>query len=279
MNLGDIIKDGIDGWKRDGDVEVYDRQTIFRYMDGAGEIYRMYGYREMQVIRMTAHAQPELKIEMFDMGSPEDAYGVFSHVREGDEAGIGENSEYRKGLLSFWQGRYFFCIIADKETPQSKEIIFKLASIITRAIKPSNKRPSIIGLLPLNELNANTVRYFYLPSSLNYHYYLSEKNILHLDDNTDAVIARYGSAQCYLLCIEYKNDAESSVAFNDFMASYMPEGEVGEPLQLSASGWVAADMVGKYVVIVFDAATKSMAHELLEEIKSNILIESKGAVD
>ena len=273
LSLKEVIQDEVSGWHREGNVEKYDRETIFRYMNGAGEIYRMYDYRGMEVLRMVKVEQPEIKIEMFDMGSPDDAFGVFSHMREGDEAGVGEGSEYRKGLLCFWQGKYFFCIIAEEETDQTKQIIFELANIITGFYKASNTKPAILNILPEENLDKNSIRYFNLPSSLNYHYFVSDKNIFYLNKETDAVLARYGSSYCYLLCIEYPSAIRSKNAFKNFLEAYLPEADTGQTIyfqMISESKWIYAQYLSEYVAIVFDAPTYKFADDLLVQLELNL---------
>jgi len=269
LQLKNLFSANINGWQAEGEVEIYDRESIFRYMDGAGEIYRMYDYRGMQVLRMINNAEPEIKIELFDMGTPEDAFGVFSHMREDDEAGIGEGSEYRKGLLCFWQGKYFICLIADEETPTVKEAIFLMAGIIADSIKISHAKPAILSLLPEDNLKINTVRYFNLQSSLNYHYFVSQKNILNLDGETEAVLAQY-IGECYLLCINYPNADKSARAYSSFMSNYLPEAAGAGAFEISESKWVSAEMVREYIIIVFDAPDRQFSEELVKSTKRKI---------
>jgi len=49
--------------------------------------------------------EPQITVELFDMGTPDDAYGVFSYGREQEETGIGGGYELRSSVLSFWQNR------------------------------------------------------------------------------------------------------------------------------------------------------------------------------
>ncbi len=271
LSLKKIIPGEVSGWHREGDVEKYDRETIFRYMNGAGEIYRMYDYRGMEVLRMVKVEQPEIKIEMFDMGSPDDAFGVFSHMREGDEAGVGEGSEYRKGLLCFWQGEYFFCIIAEEETVETKQIIFELANIITSSYKASNTKPAILNILPEENLDKNSIRYFNLPSSLNYHYFVSDKNIFYLNKETDAVLARYGESYCYLLCIKYPKTNDAKKAYDNFLSVYLPDGDGSDIYQIEDNKWLAAELLQNYIILIFDAPTEPFAKTLKQKVMEKII--------
>ena len=62
-----------------------------------------------------------------DMSKAEDAFGVFTSERTGDDIGIGQGSEYEAGLLRFYKGRFFLSIMTFEETPQSKKTILSLA--------------------------------------------------------------------------------------------------------------------------------------------------------
>ena len=76
MDLPDQIGD----WARQDAPERYDRETIFDYIDGAGEVYRSYGFSNVFIARYARAGTPEISLELFDMGTSEDAYGVFSYA-------------------------------------------------------------------------------------------------------------------------------------------------------------------------------------------------------
>lgn len=80
------------GWKWDGKDLNYNRRTIFDYIDGAGELYLAYNFQAVRVRRFEKSGQPSIIAELFDMGSSEDAYGVFSFERQDEDAGIGQGS-------------------------------------------------------------------------------------------------------------------------------------------------------------------------------------------
>ena len=62
----------------------YDREAIFDYINGAGEVYRSYAFRDVLVARYARDSGDEVTVELFDMGLTEDAYGVFSYARESE---------------------------------------------------------------------------------------------------------------------------------------------------------------------------------------------------
>jgi hypothetical protein len=97
----------VDGWKIAEGPTDYDRITVFKYMDGAAELFQAYNMRKLTVVRYEKPGRPAITLEIFLMGSPEDAYGLFSFEADDPGAGIGQGSEFGGGLLRFWKGYHF----------------------------------------------------------------------------------------------------------------------------------------------------------------------------
>ncbi len=267
-----LLPSEIDGYKPHGKVEIYNRETIYDYMDGAGEIYLAYSFKELLVQRYKKPGAPEIIVEIFDMGSEEDAFGVFSHVqgRDDKEAGIGQNSEYRGGLLTFWRGRFFVSILAKSETREAKRAVLKMGRAISKAIGVDGKKPGLLNYIKKEDFLPKEIRYFHTQAILNYHYYLSDENILNLDENTDALLARYKDDGGYLLLVEYKKEEDARKAFNHFINAYMPEAKEKGIIQTEDGRWTAATLKRNFVIIILDAITEMKASSKLEAIRGKL---------
>jgi len=258
------------GWKAQGEVEVYDRETIFDYIDGAGEVYRLYSFRKVVVRRLVKVDQPTIFVEIFDMGSSADAFGVFSHSREGEDLGIGEGSEQRGGLLCFWKGSFFVCIYSERETAETEETVPALAKGIAQRIKGEGGRPGLLEYLPPDGLQRLSIRYFHLYGSLNYHYYLADQNILKLSEQTEAVFARYQPGRTYLLLIQYQSSEEAAEALASFVSLYIPEAKESGIAEVQEGRWVKAILEGVFVAVVFDAPTAASAEALMGAVRAKL---------
>ncbi len=270
MNMLEFVPDGIYGWKVQDKVETYDRETIFDYIDGAGEIYLMYDFRRVVVFHLTRASQPQITIEVFDMGSSGDAFGVFSHAREGEEEGIGQGSEYRGGVLCFWKGEFFVCVFSEGETPEAEKAVAELAARIAEKITVTGARPKLIDYLPDQSLAENSVRYFHKHTSLNYHYFVASENVLKLGMHTQAVLARYEPTSSYLLCVSYPDQGQAGEAFGSFVSSYIPEAAESGAARMDDGKWTAVKQQGPFVVVVFDAPTKADAQNLIKITRSRL---------
>lgn len=112
MELRDLLPMEIHGWKTAEEDREFNPETIFDYIDGAGEVYRAYNFEKLLSRHYFKKGQPEIFADVFDMGTPADAFGVFTHDLEGEDLGIGQGSTYNGGLLSFWKDRFFLSLYA-----------------------------------------------------------------------------------------------------------------------------------------------------------------------
>jgi len=257
-------------WTAHDPDSTYDGETIFDYIDGAGEVYRAYNMRECLSRRYTATGLPTIVLDIFDMGSSEDAFGVFTHDRDGKTVDVGQEGLYRQGWLSFWKGRFFVSIYMERETVDAKEAAYHLARAVDSLIGDEGPKPPILRKLPPEGLQDRSVRYLHHPLLLNYHYYLSDENILNLGKETDALLASYsrGGKRARFLLVHYPSPERARGAHEKFLASYLPEGGTGGAVLLENGKWSAALRKGSLLAVVLEADSRLLAESLLREVKA-----------
>jgi hypothetical protein len=256
--------------------QTFDAETIFDYIDGAGEVYRSYNMKFLVARRFHKDGKPDIVVDAFDMGAAADAFGVFTHDLEGEEAGIGQGSRYQAGLLSLWKDRYFLSVYAEEETAETRELVLELGRRIAGAVPGEGAKPALLGLLPAAGLDSGRVRFFHNFSVLNYHYFVADTNILLLDQTTAAVLASYGSkgSGVTLLVVAYADGGAAAKAKESFARAYMPEaGGVGT-VKTENGKWSAVRVRDRLVAIVFDGATEAAASALLDQVGA--LSEGRG---
>jgi len=275
-NRGDLAgfaPEEINGWKAAQEDIIYDEITIFDYIDGAGEVYRAYQFKKLRARHFTKPESPDILVDLFDMGSSRNAYGVFTHNLEGERVGIGQGSTYESGLLSFWKGRYFVSLYAERETPESEKTVLELGRIISSRIPDKGPIPEIVSLLPEKGLDQSKVRYFYNPLILNYHFFISEGNLFQLNPETDAVLGAYGEEESrfWLLLVHYPDKKKARKVYRDFLRTYMPDSPPDLSMVRTENGkWTAAEIQEKRLAIVFEAPAKDKALKLLASIEDKI---------
>ncbi|MGB5873813.1 MAG: DUF6599 family protein [Bacteroidota bacterium] len=258
-------------WEVSDESRAFSGEEIFGYMDGAGEIYRAYDFQELLTQRYVRPEEGEILVEIFDMGSARNAFGVFTYMQgRGPAVDVGQNGEYKNGLLCFWREKYFVCIMTDKENELAKKAILELGQTISEAIGEDGKRPDILGYLPEGEYLPNTLRYFIRNEILNIHYYVGEGNLLCLNDKTEGVLVRMKGDKSYLVLIEYPNREQADSAYSRFLTGYMPETREEGIVETKRGKWTACVGRSCFVLVVFDASSMERAKSSLETVKGRL---------
>jgi len=260
-----LIPREINGWKATHEGRVYNRQTIFDYLDGAGEVYLAYDFRQVFTRPYERDGEAPILVDIFDMGCSEDAFGIFSFERENEDRLLGQGSEYGGGLLRFWKGRFFVSILARRETAASKVGVLAIGQAIDRTIPETGPLPTLLRRLPPAGLLPHSVRYFHQHASLNYHYFLSDQNLLNLGTHTEAVLARYSGEEgkAYLLLVQYGSPAPAQAAAENFLRHYLPEGQEAGLAQCEDGQWVGVRSRAQWVAVVLEARSAQQAQDLM----------------
>lgn len=265
-----ILPDATSGWRASGSAKLVTRSNIFDYMDGAGELYLAYSFRDLAAREYVRAHQPKITAEVYRFADVADAYGVWSHERgTGGPTGIGQDCDYGSGLLRFWKGTYFVRIVAERETPAAKAAVIALGRHISSLISSTGKRPSILSLLPGPGLIGSSVRFFHKHTVLNYHYYLADGNILDLSDKTDCVLAQYklDAAKPRLLIVRYPSARAASAAFAHFNRTYFkdkpaPTG-ASRTEKVEGGHYTAIARTDRVLKLVFEANSREQCTNLL----------------
>ena len=192
-DFGPQIPKQVLDWKASGEDAVYDRKTLYDYMDGGAEVYLAFDFREVFVRKYADAEENELNLDIYDMGSPAEAFGMFSCDRQDPEAGIGQGSEYGSGLLRFWRGRYFVSITVSGNEDKAEKAVLELGRSVAPLLGPDGALPEMIKRLPAAGLQARKTSYFHNHVHLSNRYFVAAENVLNLDEKTACVFAEYSS--------------------------------------------------------------------------------------
>lgn len=267
-----LLPEAVEGWQIGREDQVFNRGNLYNYIDGGAELYLSYGFLEMISRTYTQPGQPDIVVDILDMGTSQNAFGVFAHSRESIASDFGQGSEYHQGYLQFWRDHYLISIIASPETAESKQAIFTLAKEIETAIGVEGPLPDILGLLPEQNLVEESVRYFRNHFWMNSHFFLAEENILNLNDQTDALLARYGALgqRSILLLVKYPQDGEAEAAYASFTEAYLPELRDEPAIRSEDGSWTSGRLSGNLITIVFNASSQDAALSLADAVQDKL---------
>jgi len=255
------------GWKTDGQDKVFTRQTIFDYMDGGGEIYLAYDFQQLLAREYARPGAPRIVAEVYQMASSRDAYGVFTHDRDGQPLAVGQMGLYSAGLLRFWKDHFFVRLQAEDETPEVKTALMTLGDGIALGIPQEGEKPALLEALPQEGLIEPSVHYFHTSVSLNIHYFIDDSNLLGLNSKTDAILARYqqGADKPYLLIVSYPRPGDAQAAFAQFSKVYLRETPTGNAVfgKLEKGQFAGGRREGRTLVLIFEAGSRESAEKLV----------------
>jgi hypothetical protein len=104
-------------WTATEPARVFGRDNLYEEIDGEAELYLPYGFRELTVgfLRPAGNEKAEVRLELFRLATPRDAFGVFSQQRfpEQEVADVGAAKAIVSDTsLDFFQGSRFVRIRA-----------------------------------------------------------------------------------------------------------------------------------------------------------------------
>jgi len=275
MNQEISLPSEVGGWKWDEKELKYDSRTLFKYIDGAAELYLAYGFKNLTVRRFEKSNQPPIIVELYEMPSSEDAYGVFSFEHQDEAVGIGQGSEFGGGLLRFWKGKYFVSIYAEGEGAEVESGILKLGRAAANSIPTIGPEPKLVVYIPGKDLGLvdKSVRYLKSHVLLNQRFFISHQNILNLNLKTEAVLAQYlqDKKKTQLLLIRYPDSKEAGGAYQSFMKAYLPDARGKDRSKTEDGRWTIARQRNEFVLIIFGASTEADAGVLLKATEKKLL--------
>lgn len=258
----------INGWQKSAKTTFYTPKNLFEYINGGAELYISYSFKHVLAQKYTKADFPEISVDVFDMGSSVNAFGVFSHSREDLDHSVSDDveSEYASGLLTFWKGRYYVSILAYPETEEKKKTVLTLGRHIAGLIKEKSEKPSLIDQLPTEHIIKESIRYFHHYIWLNSHFFISDQNILFINEDTEAVLAMYkeNGNRYFVLLVSYPDKKKAEAAHRSFLKNYLPDARKGIK-QLEDGRWTGCRNHKQMVMVILNAPNVEKVKKLFEK--------------
>jgi hypothetical protein len=131
---------------------------LYRYMDGGADIYLKYGLVAL-AHREYKGAGVDATVDVFDMGGPLRAFGIYSAERSPEYhfVDIGAEGYSSESTLNFLQGRYYVRLSAfgDGAAPA----LDNFARAISRSIAGDRSLPALLDILPRENRVARSEKY------------------------------------------------------------------------------------------------------------------------
>jgi hypothetical protein len=268
----DFFPGEVHGWALAPGAETYTAEDLYTYIDGASELYISYGFKKLITRHYLKKGESEITVDLFDMGGPGNAFGIFAHSQENPAGEIGQDSEYLDGLLRFWQGSIYVSLLSIPETPESQTALMALGRQIALRLPPAAERPRALVLLPPAGLLAPSIRFFHHPAWQNAYVFISAENILAIGPECEAILARYGQGeqQPVVLLVLYPQEAAAERAFANFGRAFNLPAGGGEAVKLADGKYLVAGRENRIVAAVWHGAGAEQALGLLSALREKM---------
>ncbi|MDR1406666.1 MAG: hypothetical protein LBJ23_01295 [Tannerella sp.] len=243
----------------------YEGEALYDYINGGAELYLSYGLVGMTGCKYNGEGLPQITVEIYEMTSSQNAFGVYTQSRDREEYDFGQGSQSFNDFILFWKDNYYVIITAQKATPESTKTIRQMASFVDGAIPGTGRKPDIVDALPPQDLVPGGYLYFHHYVWLNAFLFIADYNIINITDETHAVLARYGNgdSRCYLLVADYPDMPSAETAFIRLKEKFAPESAGSRPvLRLEDQTWFSTWTQGKRLWAVFNGRSSEQIENL-----------------
>lgn len=252
--------------------QVFNPGTLENHIDGEAQAVKQYGFKSCTYAEYspTGGGTQLLTVDIYEMNTPQDAFGYYSHQRSDNAkiVKIGGEGYAEATAFNFWKGPYYvkLAITASNPAPFQPQMP-KLAQAIAAKLSGSTEMPAIMKLLPAG----------YKPLSNQY----QRSDIAGQSYINNGVTAKYPSAgrDAELFIAIYPTPAAAKAAYAKYHAYLSAPttaamgqkavelkglGESAIAVKSKFAGEVVAALNGKYLIGIRKATSRAAAQAIVK---------------
>ena len=219
-------------WIRVGKPSIDAGEELYKNVIGGNpELYHNYGFIEAASVEYQTPrlgSQPLILLEVFDMGTPENAFGVYSRNRypQDEFEWVGSRAIISGRQLNCWKGKYFIQIEGYEFASQIKQGMIELAKATADRIEDPLITPHLLTLLPSENRVPHSEKYFPSGTTLKeIHRFLPER-LLDFSPNVTGCSAAYlhkKSSTDWIdtmtaFVLRYETESEAKTAYDIYLS-------------------------------------------------------------
>ncbi|GAX62302.1 ferredoxin [Candidatus Scalindua japonica] len=281
----EIFPATIDQWKMEERSKVYaGKDKLFEYINGGAEVYLSYSFIQVSTaIYVNKDSGSSVKIDIWEFGSSDDAYGVFAKDRAGKGVNIGNEASLYDNYLWVWKERYFITVEPYNGSVSPDDVTFVGTSVAGNFPAGKVSLPYIFRYLPEYGYVQGSSRYFHKKIILDNLYIFGrfiEKNVFNLSVQTDAVVAGFkpdkDRSPFKMLFVKYSDNQVAIESLNNFVAlreswgeQYLKTGQVHTFEDLKGK-FSSVTCVNSLVIATFFVETREESELYIDKVVSKV---------
>lgn len=152
------------GWQIADQVKQFTPKNLYEQINGRDSFFLAYDMIKMTYVSFVNSDEIAkfINLSIYDMGTPSNAFGVFSGERSQGESALDlGRTGYRTDANYFiWKGQYYIRIISSEATDEFQRIGMDLARKVTDLLLDSGEQVWGLIALPLTDRMPESVQYF-----------------------------------------------------------------------------------------------------------------------
>lgn len=190
-NNGELL-----GWVQSRAPSTYEGKILYRDRATSPDLYYAYGFERQAEVEYQAPqfgSKPLILLEIFDMGTPENAFGIYNFhtYPQMKFEWVGAKALLSGGYLRFSKGKYFVQIEGYEFATGIREGMIALAKAVAAQIKDPPPEPQGLALLPTNKKVHGSTKLFRSNWALRQIYSTLPANVPQLTETALGISALY----------------------------------------------------------------------------------------
>jgi hypothetical protein len=199
---------------------------LFEYIDGAAESFLGYDFRELTVADYEKKGTSvTLTLEIYDMGLPVNAFGIFSAERypENRPVSLGDLGYVEGEALNFLDGRFYVKMLAFGLGPETEAALTAFGTKVAGSIKSGGGLPPLVRAFPKDNLVARSEKYI-------------KKNFMGYEFLHDGYVASYtsGGKELEAFFIDAGSEEAAKSLLTELLAAVTADKQTAEKIPLGA---------------------------------------------
>ncbi|MCC6326000.1 MAG: hypothetical protein DCC43_12225 [Candidatus Brocadia sp.] len=268
-------------WRRVFGPNMYEgKEKLYEYVNGGADPYLSYSFVRVVSAEYQKDTDKKILVDIWEFGSSEDAFGVFTKDRAGADINLGNGSALFHNCLYLWNGVYFIRIEPREGDILPEDVTFVGKVLIDAMPYKKVSLPAIVNYLPEQSLVQESPKFFHqkiILDNISISDNFIEENVFHLSEKTDAVLAEYrtqaDAEPLKLMLVRYPDSTIARHAFNDVVtlwrswsAKEFEEGDILIFLDKSVS-YTSCLLLDKVLCMTFFALNKDNGVTLLNFVR------------
>ncbi|OHB85651.1 MAG: hypothetical protein A3J73_04250 [Planctomycetes bacterium RIFCSPHIGHO2_02_FULL_38_41] len=218
-----FFPEAIGEWKRISNPVTYEgKENLYEYINGGAEPYLSYSFIRVSTVEYQKTTDKKAFVDVWEFGSSDDAFGVFSKDSAGSDINLGNGSALYNNYLYIWNNTYFIRIEPREGNVLTDDVTLVGKTILSLMPYKKLRLPSVMSYLPQQHLIKESIKFFHKKIILD-SIYISEnfieENVFHLSEKTDAIVAEYkfdnDTETFRLIIIKYPDIDTATLAIED----------------------------------------------------------------